>query len=106
MIPGSPQKHLEMRQRRWNSSIKTTQRHPEVETSRSGGRQRAENFEEGVEGGGEVAKDENTQKPMGLLENVSLKSCRVNYEHTFAIVNFDKDPNYEVILGRPFMKQM
>ena len=63
MIPGSPQKHLEMRQRRWNSSIKTIQRHLEAETSRDGARERAESLEEGVEGGGEVAKNENTQKP-------------------------------------------
>ena len=63
MTLGSLQKHLEMRQRRWNSSIKTIQRHLEAETSRDGARERAESLEEGVEGGGEVAKDENTQKP-------------------------------------------
>ena len=26
--------------------------------------------------------------------------------HTFAIVDFGRDPNYEVILGQPFMRQM
>src|SRR5271156_2648216 len=49
--------------------------------------------------------DGSLENPMGLLENVIVKSCGVEYEHTFAIVNFGKNPNYEVILGRPFMRQ-
>ena len=34
-----------------------------------------------------------------------MESCGVQYEHTFAIVDFGQDPNYELILGRPFMRQ-
>ena len=30
----------------------------------------------------------------------------IAYEHTFAVVDFGKEPNYEIILGRPFMRQM
>ena len=51
-----------MQQRRWNSSTKTTQRHPEAEISKGGGRQQAENLEEGVKGGGELAAERSTQK--------------------------------------------
>ena len=35
-----------------------------------------------------------------------MKSCGIEFEHTFAIVDFGQDPSYEVILGRPFMRQM
>ena len=28
------------------------------------------------------------------------------YEHTFAIVDFGKRTNFEIILGRPFMRQL
>ena len=45
------------------------------------------------------------ETPMGLLENVLVKSFRIEYEHTFAIVDFGKNTIYEVILGRPFMLQ-
>ena len=45
-------------------------------------------------------------KPLGMLEKVTISSCGIKYDHTFAIVDFGTDPNYEVILGRPFMKQM
>ena len=45
-------------------------------------------------------------QPLGMLENVTVSSCGIEYEHTFAIVDFGTDPNYEVILGRPFMRQL
>ena len=45
-------------------------------------------------------------KPMGMLKKVTMTSCGIKYEHTFAIVDFGTDPNYEVILGRPFMWQL
>ena len=45
-------------------------------------------------------------KPLGMLECVIVTSCGISFVHTFAIVDFDRDPNYEVILGRPFMRQM
>ena len=45
-------------------------------------------------------------KPLGMLERVTVSSCGIRYEHTFAIMDFGAEPNYEVILGRPFMMQM
>ena len=51
--------------------------------------------------------DKKLAKPLGILENVTLSSCGIKYEHNFAIVDFGTiDPNYEVILGRPFMRQL
>ena len=47
--------------------------------------------------------DGNLENPIGLLENVTVKSYGIEYEHTFAIVDFGKNANYEVILGQPFM---
>ena len=49
--------------------------------------------------------DGSLENPIGLLENVTVKSYGIEYEHTFAIVDFGKNTNYKVILGRPFMKQ-
>ena len=46
------------------------------------------------------------ESPIGLLEKVVVTSCGIEYEHTFAVVDFGKEPNYEIILGRPFMRQM
>ncbi len=43
---------------------------------------------------------------MGILEYVSVTSCDISYEHSFVIVDFGTDPNYEVILGRPCMRQL
>ena len=42
---------------------------------------------------------------IGLLENV-VTSCGIEFEHTFAVVDFGKKPNYEIILGCPFMHQL
>ena len=50
--------------------------------------------------------DRNLEHPLGMLENVLVESCRVKYVHSFAIVDFGQDPSYEVILGRPFMRQL
>ena len=50
--------------------------------------------------------DGNLDRPLGLLEKVVMKSCGIKFEHTFAIVDFGQDPSYEVILDRPFMRQM
>ena len=49
--------------------------------------------------------DGSLERPIGLLENVVVKSCGIEYTHTFAIVDFGNNANYEVILGRPFMRQ-
>ena len=46
------------------------------------------------------------ERPLGLLEKVVVTSCGIEYEHTFMVVDFGKEPNYEIILGRPFMRQM
>ena len=48
--------------------------------------------------------DGSLENPIGLLENVTVTSCGIEYEHTFAIVDFGRNTNYEVILGRPFMR--
>ena len=50
--------------------------------------------------------DGNLEQPLGMLENLMVESCGVKYEHTFAIIDFGQDTNYEVILGRPFMRQL
>lgn len=39
------------------------------------------------------------ETPKGLLENIIMKSCGIEYAHVFAIVKFDKNTNYEVILN-------
>ena len=44
------------------------------------------------------------ERPIGLLENVNVQSYGIEYTHTFAIVDFGKNANYEVILGCPFMR--
>ena len=49
--------------------------------------------------------DGKLENPIGLLENVMVKSCGIEYEQTFADVDFGKNTNYEVLLGRPFMRQ-
>ena len=49
--------------------------------------------------------DGSLEHPLGLLEDVKVKSCGIEYLQTFAIVDFGKNTNYEVILGRPFMRQ-
>jgi hypothetical protein len=46
------------------------------------------------------------KRPMGLLEKVVVLSCNIEYEHTFAVVEFGTKPNYKIILGRPFMRQL
>ena len=45
--------------------------------------------------------DGSVQCPIGLLKNGMVKPCGIEYMHTFAIVDFGKNTNYEVILGRP-----
>ena len=49
--------------------------------------------------------DNSLENPIGLLENVTVTSCGIKYEHTFAIVDFGENANYEVVLGQPFMQQ-
>ena len=50
--------------------------------------------------------DGTLEKPLGIPERVIYTSCGMSFMHTFAIVDFGRDPNYKVTLGRPFMRQM
>ena len=50
--------------------------------------------------------DGHIERPIGLPEGIVATSCAVEYEHTFAVVDFGKNPNYDIILGRPFMRQL
>ena len=44
--------------------------------------------------------------PIGLLEDTSISICDIEITHTFAVVDFGLETNYEIILGCPFMCQM
>ncbi|MCO5570330.1 hypothetical protein L7F22_024049 [Adiantum nelumboides] len=46
------------------------------------------------------------EKPLGILEQVIVTSCGIDYEHTFAVVDFGKTNNFDIILERPFMRQL
>ena len=46
------------------------------------------------------------ESPICLLEKVIVTSCGIEYKRTFVVVNFGKKPNYEIILGCPFMHQL
>ena len=46
------------------------------------------------------------EKPLGMLERIVVSSCGIEYEHTFAVVDFGKKPMYDIMLGRPFMRQL
>ena len=43
------------------------------------------------------------ESSIGLLEKVIVTSCSLVYKRTFAVVNFGKKPNYEIISNFPFM---
>ena len=43
--------------------------------------------------------DERLKNPIGILENVALTTCGIEYTHLFAVVDFGKEANYELILG-------
>ncbi|KAH7294535.1 hypothetical protein KP509_27G005300 [Ceratopteris richardii] len=46
------------------------------------------------------------ERPLGLLKGITLATCGVEFEHTFAICDFEKNNVYEIILGRPFLRQL
>ena len=46
------------------------------------------------------------ESPIGFLDKIIVTSCGIEYEHTFAVVDFGKKPNYEIILGHPFILQL
>ena len=50
--------------------------------------------------------DGHIQRPIELLEKVLVTTYGIEYEHTFVVVDFGQNPNYDVILGRPFMRQL
>ena len=39
-----------------------------------------------------------------MLEKVIVTSCGIEYKHTFAVVEFGKKLNYEIILVCPLMR--
>ena len=49
--------------------------------------------------------DGSLNNPIGIIADIIVESCGIEYEHTFAIVDFGVNTNYEVILGQPFMRQ-
>lgn len=49
--------------------------------------------------------DDKLENPIGILEDVALTSYGIEYKHIFAIVDFGKGANYELILGQTFMRQ-
>ena len=49
--------------------------------------------------------DGEVKYPIGLLEDTSISICNMEITHNFAIVDFDLETNYEIILRRPFMRQ-
>ena len=50
--------------------------------------------------------DGEVKYPMGMLEDVNVNICGIPFVHTFAVVDFTQETNYDVILGQPFMRQM
>ena len=48
--------------------------------------------------------DGEVKYPLGLLEDTAITICGIEVLHTFAVVNFGLDTNYEVILGHPFIR--
>ena len=43
------------------------------------------------------------ERLIGSLEKGVVTLCVIEYEHTFVVIDFGKEPNYKIILGRPFM---
>ncbi|MCO5587465.1 hypothetical protein L7F22_041414 [Adiantum nelumboides] len=46
------------------------------------------------------------EKPLGILDQIIVTSCGIDYEHTFVVVDFGKTNNFDIILGRLFMRQL
>lgn len=43
------------------------------------------------------------KNPIGILENVALTSCGIEYTRTFALVHFEREANYKLIIGWTLM---
>ena len=39
------------------------------------------------------------------MEGIIITTCGIKFTHTFAVVDFGRKTTYELILGRPFMRQ-
>lgn len=46
--------------------------------------------------------DGKLENPTGILENMALISCGIEYAHSFAVIDFGGDANYKLILGQTF----
>ncbi|MCO5579057.1 hypothetical protein L7F22_032909 [Adiantum nelumboides] len=46
------------------------------------------------------------EKPLGILEQIIVTSCGIDYERIFDVVDFGKTNNFDIILGQPFMRQL
>ena len=49
--------------------------------------------------------DDRLENPIGILENVVLTTCRIEYTHSYAMVDFGQEANYELIFGQSFMQE-
>ena len=43
---------------------------------------------------------------LGLIEGVSITTCGIKFVYTFVVVDFGKKIAYDIIIGRPFMRQI
>ena len=50
--------------------------------------------------------DGHLEPPLGLLEGISITTCGIKFIHTFVVVDFGRRIAYDIILGRPFMRQI
>ena len=49
--------------------------------------------------------DGSLNNPIGIVEDITMESCGIEYKHTFSIVDFGVNTNYKIILGQTFMCQ-
>ena len=49
--------------------------------------------------------DGSLNNPIGIGKDITMESCGIEYKHTFVIVDFRMNTNYEVILGQSFIRQ-
>ena len=49
--------------------------------------------------------DGHLEVPLRLLEGIIITTCGIKFTHTFAVVDFGQKIAYDLILGRPFMRQ-
>ena len=49
--------------------------------------------------------DGSLNNPIGVVEDIIMESCGIEYENTCSIVDFGMNTTYKVILGLTFMHQ-